>query len=421
MVRSLAGNIRATALGVNATAILAARVVTAVGNLVLAVLVADRLGSGGFGSFAALLAGTTLANLVITFGVDLVVVRAVAEEQPEAAGTVRQALILQLLGAGGVFIAAAAMVVLASAAPVLILAAAALFPMGCTTVASAVLRGAKRMTPILAAAALGSLTALAGTWIFLTDRVLVAVAAVVAGHVVSAVFLVANAAHHVPRLGIGASSGLDRTGDTTRTTLRGLTSESWVFALATVSTAVMLQGALVIFEAIASGDAGGLAAGVRLAETARMVPAAAFAALFPAMFQGVHQSPKYKKLFLAIVLYAVIAIGVIVLLAPWLAESVFGDPPDGAIAVRILAVGLLVTVFRLRFSFELIADHRERTVLIAAVSATMLAVAGFVIGSLLDSVVFVAVSQVGAAALNAVVLGLANQRTAAAKSPISTV
>ncbi len=406
-------------VGGNATALLGARVITALGNLGLAALVAARTGSAGFGTFAALLAAGAVANLFITFGVDLVVVRAVADARPDAASTVRQAALLQMLGATA-FTCIAGVAVVAGASPLILLPAVALYPMGITTVAGAVLRGAQQMWPIPVASFAAAATALAVAWLVLSDDMAVAVAAVLVGHIVSASVLVTQAV----RVGLHPVSNDRDNDDSDRQEreagqLRQLLSESWVFAVATVATTVMIQGGLIVYETVAQGDSGGLAAGIRLAETARLVPAAAFAALFPAMFDGVHRSPRYRQLFHALVGYAVAAAAALIVLAPVLAEQIFDDPPDGAVTIRILAVGLVATVFRLRHSFELIALGRERTVLAVAAAGAVVAMVGYVVGAAMDSVIVVAAVQLGAAVATAAALAGANHQ-AAVTAPAGT-
>lgn len=424
-------------VGRNATALLTARVITAIGNLGLAALVATRLGSAGFGTFAALLAGGAIANLAITFGVDLVVVRAVAAAEVGAGSTVRHALLLQILGASLLFMTAGAAVV-AGASPLILLPAATLYPMGLTTVASAVLRGAQQMQPIPGAALASSLVAIAAAALFVSDGIWVAVAAVSVGQIVGAAVLATAAVPFVPRraetptstatstpapagtstpaatstpASAGTSTPAPEAADTQPHPLVRLLGESWVFAIATVATTVMIQGSLIVYETVGSGDGGGLAAGIRLAETARMVPAAAFAALFPAMFDGVHRSPRYQRLFLAMVAYAIVAAAVLSLFAPLLSDLVFDDPADGTLVIRILAVGLVATVFRLRYSFELIAKGQERTVLRIAACAAAAALIGYGIGAVMDSVVVVALVQLGAAVATAAALAGASRRT----------
>lgn len=394
-----------TGVGRNAGALLAARVIGALGNLLLAALVAARLGSAGFGTFAALVAGGAVANLAITFGVDVVVVRAVADRRPDAAATIRRALVLQLLGAGVVLAAAGALVTLLGWPSVILIPAATLVPLGVTTVAGAVLRGAQRMATIPLAALLTSVVSLVLAVALVDDRVGMAVAAVAAGHAVGAVALAIPATTIVRSGRRAVASGADAAVDAGGSWRLGrLVAESWVFAAATVATAVMVQGALIVYEAMGDGDAGGLAAGMRLTETARLVPASAFAALFPAMFDGVHRSADYRRLYAAMLGYAVVAAAAIAALAPVLSEQLFDDPPNGVVIIRILGLGLVATVVRLRYSFELIAVGRERLVLAVAVTGAAVALVGAVIGATADRLVLVAVVQVATAALSAAAL-----------------
>ncbi|MEM9713250.1 MAG: oligosaccharide flippase family protein, partial [Actinomycetota bacterium] len=129
----------------NALAIIGSRVSGAAGAFVTAAIVADRLGSADFGRFAAVLAAAALAHVVLTLGLDTLVVRAVADDEADGAATAVAALRFRTLGALAAIALAAVIVGLGAAPPAVLVAALGLVPVGIHSVASAVLRGAQRM------------------------------------------------------------------------------------------------------------------------------------------------------------------------------------------------------------------------------------------------------------------------------------
>ncbi|MFT7598591.1 MAG: FtsH-binding integral membrane protein [Acidimicrobiales bacterium] len=135
-----------------------------------------------------------------------------------------------------------------------------------------------------------------------------------------------------------------------------------------------------------------------------------FGALFPAMFDGVHKTERYRWVFRALLGYAVVGSAAMVVLAPWLARLLFDDPPGGSMAIRVLSFGLVATIFRLRFSFELIASGRERSVLVVAAVSVAAALAGYVLRARSDSILTVTWVQTFAAFLNTALLALVLRR-----------
>jgi len=77
--------------------------------------------------------------------------------------------------------------------------------------------------------------------------------------------------------------------------------------------------------------------------------------------------------------YSVVATLGLVVLAQPLNRLMFDSQPDGAALIRLLSLGLILTVFRLALSFELIAANRESTVLVSAVIGALATVVGGVV------------------------------------------
>ncbi|MEM8904064.1 MAG: oligosaccharide flippase family protein [Actinomycetota bacterium] len=382
----------------NALAIIGSRVSGAAGAFVTAAIVADRLGSADFGRFAAVLAAAALAHVVLTLGLDTLVVRAVADDEADGAATAVAALRFRTLGALAAIALAAVIVGLGAAPPAVLVAALGLVPVGIHSVASAVLRGAQRMGLLATTSMVTAVLTVGGALAVVDESVTGAVAVTVVAALPGTIALAWRAASLVdlaPAL---------------RTPVRAhVGSDAAVLAGATAASAVIATGSIITFELLGDGDAGGLAAGLRLLEGVRLVPAAAFGALFPAMFAGVHRSGRYRQAFTALLAYGVVATAALIAAAPWLTSTFFGDATDAVVATRILALAALTTPFRLRWSFELIAGGRERTVLEASGVAAGVAVVGYVGGALAGSVAAVAVVQVAAGVLHAALLWRASR------------
>jgi O-antigen/teichoic acid export membrane protein len=156
-------------ISVNAAATFTARILASAGSLAVAVLLARRIGNEAFGTFAAVLATGAIATSAITFGIDAVVVRAVADRRPDAADTIWRAARLQVLGALAAVVGALLLTELGGVSRVLLIQALGLFPMGAVTVATAIMRGAQRMVDLLVSGLDGGLVALGITIVLVHD------------------------------------------------------------------------------------------------------------------------------------------------------------------------------------------------------------------------------------------------------------
>ncbi len=102
-------------------------------------------------------------------------------------------------------------------------------------------------------------------------------------------------------------------------------------------------------------------------------------AFFPAMLMGLHRTARYVRWIRWLLVYAAAATGGLLLFADPINRIVFDAEQGGAPLIRILAIGLVLTVVRLARSFELIAGGHERTVLTSALLGAVVTVGGGVL------------------------------------------
>jgi len=327
---------------VNAASLLIGRLVSAASMLLIVRTAAHQLDQKTFGVMVSVMAAGFLANLLVSFGTDTVVTRAVAADRPNAGGLVRSSLDVQIVAAVALIVTAAAAVFLGVDVAVLV-QALALIPMAVVTITGAVLRGRQQMDRLLVASAGGAVAALAAVFVgfsVLGAAAWVPIAAVAIGSVVTA----AVSAWFVgPQVLHG-----------TRQPVMPLLRETAPFAAMVVLAAVGAQAGVLLVEFFTNETAGGYGVAVRLAEAARLIPAAVMGAFFPAMLTGAHRTERYRPIN----------------------RIVFNEQPGGTALIRILSLGLVFTVARLALSFELIADGNERIVLRSALVGAVVTVAG---------------------------------------------
>ncbi len=380
MLRPRASRLAVDGAAGNAIALAASRVIAVVGALALAAIVSRRLGSDGFGRFGAIAAAGFVANTVITFGTDTVVVRAVADRRSDARSLVGTALTGQLVASALVAVVAGGAFLAGLVPGAVAVQAVGLVPMAIVTVASAVLRGSERMRPLALAAAASAVASLLVALVIVDDATDVgrAVAALVIGQFVAAAVLVARAvATDLPAESDAALGGWwERIGS--------LASQTWVFAAMVVASAVSWQGVLALVATLSarrsdpSLDLGGLVASVRLLEAARIVPAAAFGAVLPAAFAGRWPAGRMRRWSGALVAYALAATAVFVFAGEAIVELVFGDVVQPGL-IAILGLALVPIVIRLQLSTELLGVGRERAVLVASVLGAVVSLGAAVV------------------------------------------
>ena len=355
---------------VNATSLFAGRVVGAAVTVVVAVSAANVLDVEGFGLVVSTLAAGFLANMLVTFGTDTVITRAVAARRSDALAVTQASLQLQF-SIALVLVGASLVGWLVGAPVVVLIQALALLPLAVVTVAGSVLRGLERMDRLLigsGAGGIATLVALAGG--FAIERAAwVPIAALAVGAVTNAGVLGAFAVR------LGGMTGSRASPDGSREVLR-LVLETTPFAAMVVLAALGAQVGLLLVEFAGDETTGGYGVAVRLTEAARLVPAAAMGAFFPAMMSGLHQTTRYRRWLRLLGLYAVAATAALLLFAGPINRLLFDDQPQGAVLTRILALGLVVTVARLALSFSMIAAGRERAVLVSAFVGALITIVG---------------------------------------------
>lgn len=348
----------------NTFSLVAARLVSAAAGLIVSVMVARRLGVGDFGSYVAVVAGAFVANTLVTFGTDTLVVRDVARH--EASPEVGASLGLQLLVAAPIAVAAAIVVGLwgDQAAP-LGVAAVGLIPGVWATTAIAVLRGRERMDLAAVATSAGSLSAVGGTVVAAAADAGISmfVAAVVGGQIV----------------GAAVASVLARR-ESAASWRPTLDLSTWrraaPFAVMVGATAIAAGSGVLALEFLGTEAATGqYGAANRLSEGLRLLPAAVFGAAFPAMARGVHRRPDYRREVRTVMAGTVALAALTIAVAGSVVGWLFGDFAETAATLRVLALGLIPLTLRLRWSFELIAEGGEAIVARLAVVAALVTVA----------------------------------------------
>lgn len=363
-------------ISTNAVALVAARIGAATGSIVVATVAARHLGESEFGTYAAVIVGGFVANTIATFGTDTLIVRSTARGRSNS--IVRESIGLQLSIVAVMLAAAASSVVVfgSNALPVLVQAVGLLAGVWATA-ATAVLRGRERMDLAAVTTVVGALVGVLGAFVARTVDSSVTgyiTAAVVAQFVVAAMAVALAARVRQPHSG-------NRTWWPTFE--RTIWTEARPFAgMVVASAAVASVGVLslkLVGDDLATGQ---YAAANRIAEALRLAPAALFGAAFPAMSRGIHLSARYRSGVRLLTYVMAAASMTTILLADRIIELVFDGFEDASVLLKILAIGLLPALARLRWSFELIADGAERPVArLAFVGAAITILTSFVAAS----------------------------------------
>ncbi len=354
---------------VNAAALFAGRVFGALVSLVVVSLAAHRLDLDQFGLMASIMAAGFLANSLVTFGTDTVVTRAIAADPDAAAHTTMTALKLQS-AAALIFVTAALIAFFVGVDVAVLVQALALVPMAWVTVTGAALRGIQRMDQLFLANVGGGVAALLALVFGFSryEATWVPIAALAVGSATTATLSFRYAQPALQPVSGAASASTGSIGSLAR--------EAAPFAAMVVLAAVGAQAGLLLVEFAGEETAGGYGVAIRVNEAARMIPAAAMGAFFPAMLSGLHRTDRYRRWLRWLMMYGVAATGVLLVFAEPMNRIVFDNQPDGAPLVRILSLGLIFTVIRLALSFELIAGGYEGTVLGSALVGALVTVFG---------------------------------------------
>lgn len=391
----------------NATALVSARVFMAAAAIIVAAVAARQLGEEGFGTYAAVVIAGFLANTVVTFGTDTLVVRSLARGEDHT--DIRRSVGLQLSIVSVIVVAAAiGVAVVGERAIPLLIQAAGLVAGVWATAAGAVLRGRERMDLTAISTTAGALVTVAGALVAgsVDGSVGAFVLAVVIGQVVAAISAVALATRLMPmstRL-LAWSPTFDLT----------FWTDARPFATMVGASAVAASVGVLSLQLFGNNiNTGHFAAANRVAEGLRLIPAAAFGASFPAMSRQVHLTARYAN-GVKVLLVATTAVAALtVLWADPIVDVVFDDFEEAAQILRILALGLVPLVIRLRWSFELIAEGAQDAVAHLAVSAAAVTVILCIVSAIRWGPTMVATSTVIGLTFHAVSLWHLRRRTVA--------
>jgi len=389
----------------NTLALILARVFAAVMSLIVAGIAARQLGEAGFGTYAAVLIGGFLANTIVTFGTDTLMVRATSQGGDNR--IVRKSIGLQL-AIVSVFVVAAAVTTAflgQRAMPLLVQSVGLVFGVWATA-SNAILRGRERMDLASMATSAGAVVGLAAA-IFANaadGTVTAFIAAGVAGQVV------------VAALGTLFASRSGRTHGWQHTWWPRWSREVWAearpFAAMVAATAVATSVGVLSLKLAGSDIATGqYGAANRLAEGLKLAPAAVFGAVFPAMTRGIHLRRRYISALRYLSASVVALIALTVMFADQIIDIAFGDFDQSATLLRILVLGLIPALVRLRWSFELIAAGAEREVAVLAFVGAAASVVLTFGAAILWGSTMVAIAFVSGLVIQALLLRTPHQRT----------
>ncbi|MBN4047594.1 oligosaccharide flippase family protein [Acidimicrobiaceae bacterium AH-315-P05] len=389
----------------NTFALILARVFTAVMSLTTAGIAARQLGEAAFGTYASVLVAGFLANTLVTFGTDTLIVRSTS--RGDASHVVRNSIGLQLVIVSVVVLAAVVTTAFLGprALPLLVQSVGLIFGVWATA-SSAVLRGRERMDLASTAASTGAVVGLLGAIVAnATDGSVTAfIAAGVVGQAVVA--------------GLGSLFGSravrsQRWRHTWRPQWSGeVWAEARPFAGMVAATAVATSVGILSLKLTGSGTATGqYAAANRLSEGLQLAPAAVFGAAFPAMSRGIHLKHQYVSSLRYLTASLVGLVALTVVFADQIIEITFGGFDQSSTLLRILSLGVLPALVRVRWSFELLAVGAEREVAKLAFAGAAMSIALTFGAAILWGSTMVAIAFVSGLVIQALLLRSPHHRT----------
>ncbi len=389
----------------NSVWLFAGRITTAALNLLLTVIVARTLGEAGFGQYTFIISLAYLGNTATTFGMDTLVMRSVAAQEPDAPDQATAALWLQLafsalyilvIGIGSLF--------WQTPQVPLIVYLLILLPLAFGTVFSAILRGLERMDLHAIYTLTQAILQTAGAWLVLqsSPQLLSLVVVLVVGQL-GATCLAGWFVRRGPIRMVWQPVSADLLKRTYQT--------GWVLALIALLATLLAQLPILALSFF-SDDAtlGQFGAANQLINGARLLPAALFGALFPAMVRGDNRDPRYTQIFWGLVALFSVGIGLGIVLAGPLIRLLFAGYTASIPVLQIMLLSLLPFLFRLRDSFELITQGHERPVLWATAVTVAIAIPLTIIAIWIAPLQGAAASVVIALIIHAVLLAIAKKR-----------
>lgn len=334
----------------------------------LSVLIGRTLGRDGLGVYSVALAWVFPLSMLVDFGLSTLATRAVAQRPDDADGQLAQMATARLL------IGVPAALLLALAAPLLSDDAAVIDGLRVSAPLVAILPAYSSLTAVFKG--LGAMwpIPLLNVGMLLAQVGLSALVLAQGGGVVG--LLVVNTVTSLAQL--AAAWVLWRRMFRPRTVtsgvrfrwaaLRDLLRQAWPFALAAVFAALQVRVSVIVLERAADVDqAAYFAAASRFTEAARLLPNAFFGALFPALSALAVNPPQLRQVFRRAAGWLSL-FGVAVVVGAWqLGEPVlrltYGDDfAPAAIALRLLAVALTLSLLRGAVTLLMYAKGREQRV-----------------------------------------------------------
>ena len=350
-------------------------------GIALTVVLAGRLGVAGFGAYALALAIVFVANVVTTFGTDMVLIRDLAGTGPRDRWAA--ALLLQLVLTGA---AIAAIWIVAGAVPqqpapfpaALRLLSLSLVPSAVWNVTSAILRGTGHIAEVavLATLAAGSQLVVALAVVAGPGDLGAAAGAVVAAQLMTAmvaVTFVVRLADLPLRAPVGRGPMLSM--------LRASASVGVLGLLGVVYQRVALIGVAILAGPFA---AGWFAGGAKVIEGAKAGHVALYGALYPAMAEAhargggeLRRGPRsLRQSFRLSVAAACVVAAALVLAGPAAMQLLFTSTfAPAAPGLVILALSILPSTIATYVSLEVVAWHRPDLALRALVTSLLVLLA----------------------------------------------
>ncbi|MDE3192642.1 MAG: oligosaccharide flippase family protein [Chloroflexota bacterium] len=356
-----------------------ARIGTQAALALFSIVVARRLGAAGFGEYAFVASILFVANVLTSFGTDMLLVREIAAHR--GAALAAPALALQLALALAIVALVALLAPLApaqsaTAVAALRLGSLTLLPLAPYTVLSAMLRGGARMRAYAALnLAVASAQVVAAALFVRPAGTVLDVAAVLVATQCFAAFAAVAAC----RLSGVALGPLARD---PRPRLRALLARSAPIAVLGALGMLYQRAPVLVVSTIAGPAATGVfSAALRGVEAAKTVHVAAWSALYPAFAEDRARERSARstvpRSLPALVLLALAAAAVLSVAADPLVAVLFGPAfLPAAAALRILAWVLVPYTVSSHRSLELLAEGREsevtRALMLAVVALAVL-------------------------------------------------
>lgn len=349
------------------------------------VLVARYLGEAVLGQYAFIASVVLIANVVTTFGMDTLLIRAVAvtgeraAEQEKLEGTLTAALVIQVVLAIAIilFIWIGAGWLPNQTAETLLplrLASLSLLPLGFSTVYSAYMRGRERMELYLFFTLISALWMAVGAILVIgSSQTLLALALLLLTSHLATAGTAAILCHRFL-----SPLAFRRAAVQMRTIIPVLKTGAILGGIVTLAVVYQRSGVLALSLLVGDSATGWYSAAARPLEALKLIPYALFGAMFPIMTRRTnlysplftHQSPVsqspnlYHTAFLALLLFAGCASLLLAMFARPLITLLYGPMYEPAAeALRILAWSLIPAVLVLRLSFDLVTSGQERTAL----------------------------------------------------------